>query len=256
MRGLSFVDSDSKCIDDVQIYDGAKIGNNVRLGKGTIVYPNVVVGNNCFIGPYCIIGEPTLGYYDCPENYEFGSSSIGENSIIRSHTVIYENVHIGNHFQSGHRVTIREESRIGNHCSVGTLCDLQGKLKIGNYCRLHSNVHVGQLSEIEDFVWIYPYVVLTNDPFPPMGILHGGKIRKYAQICTSSIVFPGVEIGEDALIGAHTAVRKDVPAERVVVGNSGEDICSVRELRDANGNQIYPWRDYLKENRGFPWQLD
>ena len=28
---------------------------------------------------------------------------------------------------------------------------------------MHSNVHVGQLSVIDDFVWIFPYVVLTND---------------------------------------------------------------------------------------------
>lgn len=239
---------------EVTIYEGAKIGQNVRIGKGVIIYPNVVIGDNCFIGPYCIIGEPALGFYDCPDNYEFKNSSIGANSIIRSHTVIYENVHIGEKLQTGHRVTIREQTAIGSHCSIGTLCDIQGKLKIGNYCRLHSNVHLGQFSEIEDFVWIYPYVVLTNDPFPPRGKLRGVTVRKYAQVCTSSIVFPGVEIGENALIGANTAVRKNVKSERVVVGNPGKDLCSVRDLKDEDGNQIYPWRDYLKENRGYPWQ--
>lgn len=242
--------------NDVTIYEGAKIGDNVRIGKGTIIYPNVVIGNNCSIGPYCIIGEPTAEYYSDPERHNFKLTAIGENAIIRSNCIIYEDTIIGNNFQSGHRVTIREQTIIGDYCSLGTLCDLQGKLEIGNYCRIHSNVHIGQLSQIEDFVWIYPYVVLTNDPFPPMGKLKGVTVRRYAQICTSSVVFPGVEIGENALIGANTSVRKDVPLERVIVGNPGKDICSVRDLKDGSGNQLYPWRDYLEENRGYPWQIE
>ena len=98
-------------------------------------------------------------------------------------------------------------------------------------------------------------MVLTNDPFPPMGKLSGVTIRQYAQVCTSSVVLPGVEIGENALIGAGCLVRQNVPAERVVVGNPGKDICSVRDLKDSKGNQVYPWKNYLKDNRGYPWQI-
>lgn len=239
--------------DDVIIYEGVKVGENVKIGRGTIIYPNVEIGDNSYIGPYCTIGEPTGSYYKNNE-HTFLKTVIKSNSIIRSYSVIYEGVTIGEHFQTGHRVTIREKTEIGDHCSIGTLCDLQGKLTIGNYVRLHSNVHVGQESIIEDYVWIYPYVVLTNDPYPPMGNLKGVRIRKYAQVATSSVILPGVEIGEDALIGAGTVVRKDVDPERVVVGVPGKDICSVQDLRDENGNQIYPWRDYLKDYRGYPWQ--
>ncbi|MFD1359098.1 hypothetical protein ACFQ4X_14355 [Fictibacillus halophilus] len=239
---------------DVTIYDGARIGNNVKIGRGTIIYPNASIGDNSFIGPYCTIGEPTSTYYSS-ENHDFKSTKIGANSIIRSYSIIYENVIIGNDFQTGHRVTIREESTIGHNCSLGTLCDLQGKLTIGNYVRLHSNVHIGQMSIIEDYVWIYPYVVLTNDPYPPMGKLKGVTIRKYAQVATSSVILPGVEIGKNSLIGASSLIRKDVEPERVIVGVPGKDICSVRDLRDDNNNQIYPWKEYLKDFRGYPWQI-
>lgn len=240
--------------DYIKIHDKVKIGNNVEIGDYTIIYPNVEIEDNTIIGSHCIIGEPTASYYNDSTNHHFKTTKIGQNSIIRSKSIIYEDVIIGSNFQSGHRVTIREESIIGDNCSIGTLCDLQGKLKIGNFVRLHSNVHIGQMSTIEDYVWIYPYVVLTNDPYPPMGVLKGVTIRRFAQVATSSVVMPGIEIGENALVGAQSLVRKDVPAERVIVGVPGKDICSVRDLKDDNDNQIYPWKEFLKDFRGYPWQ--
>jgi acetyltransferase-like isoleucine patch superfamily enzyme len=212
------------------------------------------IDDNCSIGPYCILGEPAAEYYKSSGNHHFEKIQIGKNSIIRSNTIIYEDVKIGDNFQTGHRVTIREKTIIGKSCSLGTLCDLQGYLSMGDFVRLHSNVHLGQKTIIEDYVWIYPYVVLTNDPYPPMGELKGVTIRQYAQVATSSIVMPGVEIGENALIGAGTLVRKSVGAERVIVGVPGKDICSVRDLKNDKGEQIYPWKEFLKDFRGYPWQ--
>jgi acetyltransferase-like isoleucine patch superfamily enzyme len=232
----------------------AIIGDNVHIGEGTIIYPNASVEENTFIGPYCILGEPTAPFYDNSEKHVFKKTVIGKNSLIRSNTIIYEDVIIGQNFQTGHRVTIREATRIGIHCRIGTLCDLQGKLNIGNHVSLHSNVHIGQLSDIEDFVWIYPYVVLTNDPYPPVGEFKGVTVRKFAIIATNATIMPGVEIGENALIGAGALVRKNVPPERVIVGNPGKDICSVRELKDEEGNSLYPWKEFLKDYRGYPWQ--
>lgn len=240
---------------NVTIHEGAKIGENVKIGDFSVIYPNVEIGDNSTIGTHCVLGEPTMEYYRNQITHEFKPTRIGENSIIRSHSIIYEDVIIGKDFQSGHRITVREDTVIGENCSLGTLCDLQGEIKIGDFVRLHSNVHIGQKSVMEDYVWIYPYVVITNDPYPPMGVLKGCTIRKFAQIATSTVVMPGVEIGENALIGAQSLVRKDVPAERVVVGIPGRDICSVRDLRDDKDEQIYPWKEYLTDFRGYPWQV-
>ena len=112
------------------------------------------------------------------------------------------------------------------------------------------------MSVIEDYVWIYPYVVLTNDPYPPMNMMRGVTIQTFAQVATGAILMPGVTIGRDALVGAGAVVRADVSAERVVVGVPAKDICSVRELRDESGAPLYPWREHLKEFRGYPWQTE
>ncbi|MFZ2406668.1 MAG: hypothetical protein WAW41_16160 [Methylobacter sp.] len=240
-------------------YDNVTIGKGVVIGHGAIIYPNVDIGDHTVIGPYCTIGEPTAAFYNenaaCVEKHHFRKTYIGPDSVVRSYSIIYEDVEIGAGFQSGHRVTIREKTRIGIKSSVGTLSDIQGEVSIGDYVRLHSNVHIGQHSLIEDFAWIYPYVVLTNDAHPPVYVPQGVTIKKYAVVSTSSVIMPGVVVGENALVGAHSVVTKNVDAEMLVLGNPARVKCSVREIRDENGNQIYPWKDHIKEYRGYPWQV-
>jgi len=224
-----------------------------KIDASAIIYPNVIIKNNVHIGSYCVIGEPAAGYYT-DDNYVAKPVIIGENSIIRSHTVIYENVTIGASFQTGHHVTIREETSIGSHCSVGTLSDLQGRIKIGNYVRIHSNVNINQLTMIDDYVWIYPRVVTTNDKYPPMGNLIATHICKFAQVCAGSVLLPGITIGEDSLVGAGSVVTKDVPPGVVVFGNPAKEKCLIADIKDDGGNYTYPWRDYLTQDRGYPWQ--
>lgn len=239
-------------------YRDVTIGNNVNVGHGSIIYPNVVIGDNTFIGPYSILGEPSVSFYNensvCVEKHDFKKTIIGPNSIIRSHSIIYEDVEIGEGFQSGHRVTIREKTSIGIKCSVGTQTDIQDNVKIRNYVRVHSNVFIAQYTVIEDYAWIYPYVALTNDLHPPVYNPKGVRIKQFAVIASSSVVLAGIVIGKNALVGAHSVVTKNVDDEMVVVGNPAKVRCNVRDIRDEDGNQVYPWKEYLKEYRRYPWQ--
>jgi len=245
--------AENRIADDATIMGGVNIGENVSIGKCALIYPNVTIGDNVSIGAYCIIGEPRYDFY-ISNNHEFKPTIIGKGSIIRSHSVIYEDVIIGESFQTGHHVTIREGTKIGNFCSVGTYSDLQGKIEMGNFVRLHSNVNINQFTKIDDYVWIYPRVLTTNDQYPPMGNLIGTHICEYAQIGAGSVILPGKIIGENALIGAGSVVTKDVPPEAVFVGNPSKMMCSIRDIRDEDGNLVYPWKEYLTQYRGYPWQ--
>ena len=240
-------------------YDNVTIGKDVVIGHGAIIYPNVTLGDNTIIGPYCTIGEPTGSFYNehsaMVEKHDFKKTIVGANSVIRSHSVIYEDVEIGESFQTGHRVTIREKSSIGINCSVGTQTDILDNVKLGNFVRVHSSVFMGQYTVIEDYVWIYPYVALTNDRHPPVYNPQGVRIKEYAVVSTSSVILPGIVVGKNALVGAHSVVTKDVADEMLVVGNPAKVRCSVRDIKDENGNQIYPWKGHLKEDRGYPWQM-
>jgi len=230
----------------------AKIGKNVRIGDNTFIYDNVEIGDNSIISNNCIIGEPTQQYY-YEENYENKPCIIGANALIRSHTIIYCNNKIGDNFSTGHRVTIRENMQIGNNCRVGTLSDFQGHASIGNYCWFHSNVHIGQQSKIGNFVFIYPYVVLTNDPHPPSNICIGPTIDDYAQIAVAAVILPNIKIGKHALIAAHAVVGKDVNDYELVAGNPAKVLKDVRELKSReSGKSHYPW--VYNFERGMPWE--
>lgn len=242
----------------VEIGTGVIIGDNViieddvKIDSYTIIRDNVTIKKGTFVGANCILGEYQMDYYLNKEKQEH-PLIIGEQSLIRSGSIIYGDCNIGDYFQTGHRVTIRERSQIGNHVSVGTLSDIQGYCTIGNYVRMHSNVHVGQKSVIEDFVWLFPYVVLTNDPTPPSNQLKGVTLKSFSVISTGSILLPGITVEGDSLVAAGANVTKDVKKNTVVGGNPAKVISDISKIKNhITGEEVYPWRYTFK--RGMPWE--
>ncbi|MEK4519891.1 hypothetical protein NSS64_31905 [Paenibacillus sp. FSL H8-0122] len=252
------INTSTKIGRNVVIKEGVFIGENVTIEDevyidyGCIIRDNVHIKRGSFIGARSIIGEYLFDFYRDRVNKSH-PLIIGENALIRTESIIYGDTVIGENFQCGHKVTIRENSNIGNNVRIGTLSDIQGDCTIGNYVSLHSNVHIGQKSEIKDYVWIFPYVVLTNDPTPPSDELLGVKIESFAIVATGSVLLPGVMIKEDALIGAGSIVTKDVAEGAVVVGNPAKEIAKVHQIKNKfTGESAYPWRNYFK--KGMPWE--
>ncbi len=233
------------------IEDNVTIGENVFIDNNTIIRSGVTIGDNAFVEANCIIGEYQMDF--CLDRKEhIHPLTIGKKALIRSGSIIYSGSTIGDNFSTGHQVTIREKAQIGDNVSIGTLSDIQGNCKIGNYVRLHSSVHIGQKSVIDDFVWIYPYVVLTNDPTPPSEDFIGVHVHSFAIIATGSIVMPGLDIGQDCLIGAGAIVTKSVEAYAVAVGNPAKTVSDIRKIKSKiTGKPVYPWREHF--SRYMPW---
>jgi acetyltransferase-like isoleucine patch superfamily enzyme len=230
------------------ISNKAKIGNNVSFGDYVTIYDNVEIGDNSVIESYCEIGYPT-------ELAENQPTIIGPNSRVRSHSVLYQGSIFGPQLLTGHGVTVREKTVAGENLQIGTLCDIQGDCIIGNFVRFHSNVHVGKKTQVGNFVWVFPYVVFTNDPTPPSETLIGSLIMDYVSIATMSVVLPGVVIGSHALVGAHSLVSKDVPEGMLVAGVPAQVIgpTSKIKLRDGSGSAAYPWTRHF--HRGYPPEI-
>jgi acyl-[acyl carrier protein]--UDP-N-acetylglucosamine O-acyltransferase len=223
----------------------ASLGEGVEVGPFSIVHANVNIRDGTKIGSHCEIGVPTPLSDGAP-------LIIGENSVIRSHSVFYEGSTFGNRLQTGHRVTVREKTVAGENLQIGTLSDLQGDIKIGDYVRLHSNVHIGKKSTIGSYVWIFPYVVLTNDPTPPSETLLGVSLGDYSIVATMSVILPGVSIGSHALVAASACVAKDVPNGMIAAGVPAKIIGETSKIKLKNLPDInaYPWPRHFK--RGYP----
>lgn len=233
----------------------AVLAADVSIGAFTIVHDAVEIGAGSVIGSHCEIGVPTPLAAGRP-------LLIGPGALIRSHSVFYQGSSFAAGLVTGHRVTVRELTQAGLALQIGTLGDIQGHCQIGDYVRTHSNVHIGQQSRVHDFVWLFPYVVLTNDPHPPSEVQVGCEIGAYAVIATMSVILPGVRVGTHALVAAHSSVHRDVAAHTVVAGSPARYLCdsSSIKLKDGSGRAAYPWTGHF--SRGYPeavvrgWQAD
>nr|WP_279145517.1 N-acetyltransferase [Photobacterium carnosum] len=223
----------------------AKIGENVSIGAFSIIHENVVIGDNTIIESYCELGVSN-------HLSEGINLIIGSESHIRSRSTFYEGSKFGDKLVTGHSVTVREKTTAGKNFQLGTLSDVQGHCEIGDYVRTHSNVHIGQHSKIGNFVWLFPYVVLTNDPHPPSNVMQGVIISDYAVIATMSVVLPGAVISEGCLIGAHSSVSGRTEPDMIYSGNPAKKIATTSKLKLKDGSRkpAYPWRKHFK--RGYP----
>ena len=236
----------------VVIGENAVIGDNSFLDSQCMIRDNVFIGENSYVGPYCILGEYQASFY---QNFSMENAPlrVGDHAVIRSHSVLYSGSTIGAWFQTGHHVTVREGTQAGSHWRLGTLSDVQGDCTIGEYVNMHSNVHIGKGSQIGNYVWIFPYCVLTNDPIPPSVYNQGVTIQNYAVVATGSILLPGITLGENSLVGAGSVVTKSVSPNMGAVGCPAKEKGLAENVRDPiTGQSAYPWPERF--DRGMPWQ--
>lgn len=179
------------------------------------------------IGPGCQIQENvTLGHLDD------GLLVIGANSIIRSGSIVYSGVRIGNGFKTGHNVLIREETTIGDNVLVGTNSVIDGHCQIGDNVSIQTNVYVTAYTELEDNVFMGPCSVTANDKYMEIGArLAGPVIRKGARIGANAVILPGVIIGEGAVIGSGAVVTHNIPAGMTAIGNPAAELVKSQHKR-------------------------
>lgn len=119
---------------------------------------------------------------------------------------------------------------LGDDVSVGPFVEIQKGVVIGNRCKIQSHSFLCEGVELGDRVFIGHGVMFTNDREPRScgadgELLKAGEwelkktiVRSSVSIGTGAVILPGIEIGENAMIGAGAVVTKNVPANTVVAG--------------------------------------
>lgn len=223
----------------------AELGDNITIGPFTIVHGNVRLGSNTRIDSNCEIGYPS-------KLAEGRPLEIGCNSLIRSHSVFYEGSSFGDGLVTGHHVTVREKTKAGLNFQVGTYGDIQGHCEIGNYARTQSSVTIGQQSRIGNFVWLFPGVLLTNDPNPPSNELLGVELKDYVVVAVKATLLPGVSIGKGSFVAAHSLVGIDAEENSLLAGSPAKWVCKASDMRMKGDlkTRAYPWNKRFV--RGYP----
>lgn len=171
-----------------------------------------------------------------PRRTRSDRTTIGRNPTVRSGTVIYGDVRIGDDLSTGHGVLIREGTVIGDEVLVGTNSVIDGSVTIGSRVSIQTGVYIPPETTIGDDVFIGPGAVLTNDPFPirtNVG-LDGPTVEDHVSIGANATLLPGIEVGAGAFVAAGAVVADDVPERTLAVGVPAEPRALPPELAKEN----------------------
>ena len=85
---------------------------------------------------------------------------------------------------------------------------LTNSITIGRGCLLNLHVSIGHDTHVGDFVEMSPGVRISGNC----------QIGNYCNLGTNAVVLPGVNLGDNVVVGAGAVVTEDVPANTMVVG--------------------------------------
>ena len=136
---------------------------------------------------------------------------------------------IGKNTQIWQFCVILPGASIGSDCNICAHCFIENDVVIGDNVTIKNGTYIWDGIYIEESVFIGPNVTFTNDKYPRskahQNYLDNRKptiVRKGASIGGGATILPGIEIGENSIIGSGAVVTKSVPANSVVFGNPAE----------------------------------
>jgi carbonic anhydrase/acetyltransferase-like protein (isoleucine patch superfamily) len=147
--------------DEVEIGDNTVIGNNVTIYRGSKIGCNTRIDDNTVIGK-----QPMKAVTSATSEDKLQPNCIlGDGMIIGTSVIIYAGCEIGNKCLVADLSTIRENVKIGEKTIIGRGAAVENYCNIGSYCKLETNVYITAYSNIEDYVFIAPGVVTSNDNY-------------------------------------------------------------------------------------------
>jgi acetyltransferase-like isoleucine patch superfamily enzyme len=208
---------------------------NYELGRNAVVYPGTVVGEGCRILDNAVVGkQPSLGRRSTAKREPLPPAVLGPGTVVSTGAIVFAGTTLGGGVIVGDQACIRERVTIGDDVVVGRGTLVENDTTIGARTRIQAMAYVTAYTTVEEDVFIAPCVQTTNDNFmgrteKRLALMKGPTIRRRARVGGGAVLCPGVEIGEEAFVGAGAVVTRDVPPRTVVVGNPARVLREVPE---------------------------
>ena len=199
--------------------------NHADIHPTAIVYEGTVLGDGVKVLEGAVVGkQPTLSPRSTAKREQLQPTTIGAGTIVSTGAIVFAGSAIGARVILGDQSCVRERVKIGDDVVLGRGSYVENDTTIGAMAKIQAEAYITAYSTLEEHVFIAPCVVTTNDNW--MGrtekrfeLVKGPTIRRGARVGGGAILCPGVEIGEEAFVGAGAVVTKDVPPRTLVVGN-------------------------------------
>ncbi len=122
---------------------------------------------------------------------------------------------------------------VGDGTKIGPFVEIQKNAVVGKRCKVSSHTFICDGVQIGDNCFIGHGVMFINDNYPQAtradgeleteddwkGRFVNTRIGNHVSIGTNSTILGGVQIGDNAIIGAGSVVTKNVPANQIWAGN-------------------------------------
>jgi len=212
------------------------------LSNEVIVLGPSLIGEGSRLDNWTIIGYPSrskllraraLSVEELSNLSE--GSKIGPGCLLRSGTVVYEGSVLGKGVETGHNVLIREGTVIGDYTRIGTNSVIDGRVIIGSKVSIQSGVYLPPGTKVGDEVFLGPYVIVTNDRYPPSSSLEGVELGRGCVVGAGAVLIAGVKIGERAVVAAGAVVTRDVEEGVVVRGVPARPVSTREEYERRRG---------------------
>jgi acetyltransferase-like isoleucine patch superfamily enzyme len=209
-----------------------------EIAPTAVVYPGTVLGEGCKVLDGAVVGkQPSLSPRSTAKREPLPPAELGPGTIVSTGAIVFAGARVGARVIVGDQACVRERVVVGDDVVIGRGSLIENDTTVGAMTKIQADAYITAYSTLEEHVFIAPRVVTTNDNF--MGrtekrhsLVKGPTIRRGARIGGGAILCPGIEIGEDAFVGAGAVVVKDVPPRVVVVGNPA------RVLRDVADDEL------------------
>jgi acetyltransferase-like isoleucine patch superfamily enzyme len=206
-----------------------------EVAETAIVYPGTVLGEGCRILDYAVVGkQPTLSPRSTAAREELPPAELGAGSVVSTGAVVFAGSRVGERVIVGDQACVRERCELADDVVIGRGSLVENDTTVGARTKIQAHAYVTAYSTLEEDVFVAPCVVTTNDNF--MGrterrheLRRGPTIRRGARIGGAAVLLPGIEVGEEAFVGAGAVVLGDVEPRAVVVGNPARRIRDVAE---------------------------
>jgi acetyltransferase-like isoleucine patch superfamily enzyme len=189
-----------------------------------VVYPGTVLGEGVKVLEHAVVGkQPTLSPRSTATREPLEPAVLGDGAIVSTGAIVFAGTRIGARVIVGDQACIRERVAIGDDVVVGRGSLVENDTTIGAMTKIQAMAYITAYSTLEEHVFIAPCVKTTNDNWmgrteKRFGNVKGPTIRRGARVGGGVVLLPGIEIGEEAFVGAGAVVTKDVPPRTVVVG--------------------------------------
>lgn len=215
----------------VVVPDDASIGTNVVIHAGSVLGAGVRLEHGAVVGRPPAAPPGSRSRAEPARRTELGARAhVGVATVIGAGSRLGPGAYVGDHCLIRETVTLERDVVVGHGGAIAP-----GAV-IGARTRIQNNALIAHGTTVEADVMVSGNVVFTDDmtigrhgSAPTAG---GATLRRGCRVGAGAILMPGIEIGEESLVGAGSLVRADVPPRTVVVG------APARPLRAVTGEEL------------------